>query len=50
MDIVKVDIKDGVTGVDNYAFSGLNSIKSISIPDSVTYIGDCAFQQTSIKK
>lgn len=50
MDIAKVDIKDGVTGVDDYAFSGLNSIKSISIPDSVTYIGDCAFQQTSIKK
>lgn len=50
LDIVKVDMKEGITGIDDYAFSGLNTINMIIIPKSVNDIGDCAFQQTGIKK
>jgi len=41
--IRKVVIKDGVTNIGNYAFSGCESITSITIPNSVTNIGRYAF-------
>ncbi len=41
-DISKVIIESGITRIGNYAFYAMN-IKSVSIPDTVTEIGDCAF-------
>ena len=43
-DIKAVVIEDGVMGIGNSAFQQCRSLTSISIPNSVTYIGDHAFQ------
>ena len=42
--ITKVTIEDGITTIDEYAFSGCTGLTSITIPDSVTSIGEFAFQ------
>ena len=42
-DIVKVEIKDGVTTIGNHAFNGCESLTSVMIPSSVTSIGFYAF-------
>ena len=36
-------IPDGITRVNDYAFSGYSSIRSVTIPDSVTSIGASSF-------
>ena len=36
-------IPDGVTKIDDYAFSGCTSLLDVTIPDNVTIIGDYAF-------
>lgn len=40
----KIVIEDGVTGIGNYAFINCDSIKNITIPASVTNIGERAFE------
>ena len=40
-------IPNGVTSIDEHAFSGCSSLTSISIPNSVTSIGDNAFFECS---
>ena len=40
-------IPDGVTSIDERAFSGCSSLTSITIPNSVTSIGDGAFDACS---
>ena len=42
-DIKKVEIPDGVTSIDSYAFMGCQYITDITIPDSVTDIAEVAF-------
>ena len=45
-----VVIEDGITGIGNRAFDRMTNLYNISIPDSVTHIGDYAFSETSIYK
>ena len=45
--IKKVEVKQGVTSIGNYAFSCCSSLESINFPDSVTSIGDYAFWKCS---
>ena len=40
-------IPDGVTHIDDYAFSSCGELTSVTIPDSVTNIGYCAFANCS---
>ena len=42
-DIFSVEIKEGVTSVGNYAFSGKRFIASTILPNTVTSLGDYAF-------
>ena len=41
--IKKIEIGDGVTDINMYAFYGCSSLSSITIPDSITSIGNSAF-------
>ena len=43
MELISVDIPDGVTSIGNYAFSVCSNLKSVSIPNSVNTIGENAF-------
>ena len=42
-DIVKVTIRNGVTSIGQYAFSGCTNLTSVSIPGSVTVIENSSF-------
>lgn len=41
--IVRINIKEGITAIGEWAFSSCSGAISVSIPNSVTKIGDCAF-------
>jgi len=41
--IRSVNVEDGITSIEDYAFSVCNSLTSVSIPESVTVIGASAF-------
>ena len=47
-DIKKVIIEDGVINIGNFAFAGCYRLSGVSIPNSVTTIGDYAFYQTNL--
>ena len=44
-----VEIKDGVQGIDQYAFWGYSDLKSVTIAESVDYIDICAFDYSDLK-
>ena len=44
-----VIIPQGIERIDNYAFRFCDSLKTINLPDSITYIGSQAFRFTSVK-
>ena len=46
-EITELVIPDGVTSIDNYAFSGCSGLTSVTIPNSVTTIGEEAFSGCS---
>ena len=39
----KIEIKDGIIEIGDFAFNGCTGLTSITIPNSVTSIGECAF-------
>ncbi|MCD8089181.1 MAG: leucine-rich repeat domain-containing protein [Clostridiales bacterium] len=43
-DITSIVIESGITRIGSYAFAGSSSVESVSIPETVTSIGDIAFQ------
>ncbi|MCR5450729.1 MAG: leucine-rich repeat protein [Solobacterium sp.] len=52
-EIETVIVKDGVTSIGDYAFMGLSNVVTISLPDSIRYIGDhsiahCSTQYTDV--
>ncbi|MBQ6018379.1 MAG: leucine-rich repeat protein [Clostridiales bacterium] len=44
-----VTFAEGITSIPNYAFVGCTSLKTVNIPDTVTYIGISAFTESSIE-
>ena len=46
-DIVNLTISSGVTSIGNYAFSGCSSLKSVSLPNTLSVIGSSSFASCS---
>lgn len=46
-DIDSIDIPQGVTSIGLYACNGMTTIRKVSIPDTVTSIGNAIFQNAS---
>lgn len=47
--IKEVVLKSGISTIEDSTFSGMTDLKKVTIPKSVTNIGSCAFENTSIK-
>ena len=43
--VQKIEVGNGVTSIENFAFSSCYSLSSITIPDGVTSIGDSTFDR-----
>ena len=48
--ITSVELEGSITGIGDYAFYGLKNIAKISIPDTVTSIGLCAFHGVGLEE
>ena len=48
--IKKAVIKEGVTSICDYAFTGCSNLKTLSLPDGLLKIGVKSFAKTNIKK
>ncbi len=47
-DITTVNLPEGLTSIRDEAFFGMTALSEIDIPESVTSIGSCAFENTKI--
>jgi hypothetical protein len=47
-DIIAVEIQNGITGIEQGAFSVSRNLTSVTIPSSVTFIGASAFANTNL--
>lgn len=50
MDIKKLTVKEGVTGIGDYAFYGCKNLSSVSFPESLTYIGLYSFRYAAFEE
>ena len=48
--ITAVVVKDGVTGIGDYAFDGCINLADVTLPEGLTYIGESAFSGCSALK
>ena len=48
--ITEVKVEDGITYIGNNSFNGLTELKTITLADSITRIGEAAFQQCAITR
>lgn len=48
--ILYIVIEDGISSICDYAFEGTTQLKGISIPESVTSIGESAFERSSLTR
>lgn len=39
----RIEINEGIMGIDDYAFAGFVSLESVELPKSLMTIGECAF-------
>ena len=46
--IISVVVEDGVTSIGDWAFAYTNSLKSVTLPNSITTIGIAAFMSTNL--
>lgn len=46
----EVKLPESVVRIDDYAFYGSESIKNVTLPQTLTYIGKAAFEGTGITK
>lgn len=46
-DITTIDIPEGVTRIEENAFSKCDELEELILPESLTYIGNCAFSMNS---
>ncbi len=47
--VTSLEISEGITEIGSYVFSGVDSLKSVSLPESLEKIGDMAFYQSGIE-
>ena len=49
-DVVRIEIEAGVTSIGKFAFACFPSLKSVSMADTVTAVGDEAFRASSLEE
>jgi hypothetical protein len=50
VEISHIDVPDGITGINNYAFHGVNNLRTVSLPNSCTSIGVYSFASSGLSE
>lgn len=45
--VTKITVREGITGLGDYLFRNLKQVESVTLPDSLTYIGNRCFEAVS---